>query len=68
MQNNLKQIMERAGKKPVDIASHLGISQATVYNWINGVTTPSIVEVDRLADFLGVDRDEIYPVSKAVAL
>lgn len=40
----LKAWMERAGKKPVDVASAAGVSEATVKRYLKGSTVHSFVE------------------------
>lgn len=66
---NLKRIMEAKGEKQVDLAKHLGVSTATVCEWIKGKKLPKIDKIGAMVlhygcnyvDLLGegmTDEDE----------
>lgn len=38
----LKEYIEKEGIKPIALATRIGVSQATIYNWINGTFKPNI--------------------------
>ena len=48
---NLRLLLERDGKKPIDLARHLETSPSTVTRWVNGETTPALERLDDIADF-----------------
>ena len=49
--------MQKAGKKPVDIARHLKISESAVSQWFAKDTGPKSVRLSVLAAFLGTTVD-----------
>lgn len=49
--------MEKAGKRPVDIARHLGIEDAAVHQWFKKDSPPASKRIPDLARFLGVSTD-----------
>ena len=56
---NLKRLAYYSGKTQVEIAKELGVNKATLGSWMNGTRTPKIENVDMLADYFGVTRNEI---------
>jgi transcriptional regulator with XRE-family HTH domain len=56
---NMKQLRERLGLKTVDVASRLGIGEATVRGWEKGKGTPSFLLVKPLTALYGVSLDEL---------
>jgi len=48
-----------AGLMAKDVVAALGISNATLWNWENGNTSPSIAVAQRLADMYHIPLDEI---------
>ncbi len=48
---NLNSLLERDGKKPIDLARHLETSPSTVTRWCNGETTPALERLDDIAAF-----------------
>jgi transcriptional regulator with XRE-family HTH domain len=59
--NNLKRIMMDRGVSELDIACVCRVSQASVYNWERGNFVPSLDTARRIARFLGVTVDEVWP-------
>jgi len=53
----IESAMQRAGKKPVDIARHLKISESAVSQWFAKDTGPKSVRLSDLAAFLGTTVD-----------
>jgi Peptidase S24-like len=53
----IESAMQRAGKKPVDIARHLKISESAVSQWFAKDTGPKSVRLSVLAAFLGTTVD-----------
>jgi transcriptional regulator with XRE-family HTH domain len=53
----IESAMQRAGRKPVDIARHLKISESAVSQWFAKDTGPKSVRLSDLAAFLGTTVD-----------
>lgn len=51
--------MAQAGKRPVDIANHLGIKDAAVSQWFAKDTGPKSDRLPKLASFLGTTVDSL---------
>lgn len=57
--NNLRRIMFDKGINQVDLAKLMGINPATLSCWMNGVRIPRMPNIDMLAEYLGVTREDI---------
>ena len=55
----LPKYMERAGMKQIDLAKALGMSKSTVHCWITGKAFPEIDTIQKIADVLGCDTDDL---------
>ena len=55
----LKAARVNAGFTQKGAAERLGISNKTLCNWENGLTMPSIQQVQRLCDLYGVTYDNL---------
>ncbi|MFP3155815.1 helix-turn-helix transcriptional regulator [Lachnospiraceae bacterium ZAX-1] len=51
--------LERTGKTQAGLADYMGVSQATVSNWCNGIKIPRMDKIDNICAFLGVKRFDI---------
>ena len=47
----------KAGKTVAEVMKHMGVSDAAVYQWETGETTPRPDKLVRLAEYLGVTVD-----------
>jgi transcriptional regulator with XRE-family HTH domain len=56
---NMKQLRERTGLRTVDVASRLGIAEATVRGWEKGKGTPNFLLIKPLANLYGVTFEEL---------
>jgi len=56
---NMKQLRERTGLKTVDVASRLGIGEATVRGWEKGKGTPNFLLIEPLIELYGVTLQEL---------
>jgi transcriptional regulator with XRE-family HTH domain len=56
---NLKKIMEQRGISQSSLAKSLGISRASVNAWAKGSATPSLDNLKRIGELLGIAVDEI---------
>src|ERR1700726_4605594 len=55
----IESAMTRAGKKPVDIAKRLKITESAVSQWFAKDTGPKSVRLSELASFLGTTVDSL---------
>lgn len=56
---NIKRLCLERGVKVSDLVYGMQISAPAVYKWLNGESLPSIDNMIRLGDLLGVTIDEI---------
>ena len=57
---NIKLACEIKGIRQIDIAEHMGVSQASVSNWVKGNNSIDIEKLAELCGYLGVTLDQIY--------
>lgn len=50
----IKQILLNRNCRQKDFARHLGVSETTLSMWISGKTTPTMDNLSKLSDLLGV--------------
>lgn len=55
----LPKYMDKAGMKQVDLAKALGMSKSTVHCWITGKAFPEIDTIQRIADAIGCQTDDL---------
>ena len=55
----LPKFMEKAGMKQIDLAKALGMSKSTVHCWITGKAFPEIDTIQKIADVLGCQTDDL---------
>lgn len=58
--NHLGKAIKESPFKREYIQKELGISRNTLSNWVTGKTTPTVVDLYRLANLLGKKTDELY--------
>lgn len=61
---NLKRLMERKSKRAVDVANGIGVSQATVSEWLKGRKIPRMDKVQKLANFFEVETSALIGSSQ----
>ena len=57
--NNIKRFMEKRNLNQVDIAEHLGVTQAAVSAWCLGSKMPRMNKIDKLCELLDCTRTEL---------
>jgi len=62
---NIKQEIEQSGKSKTEIAKALGVSNATVSQYISGRIQPSLSTLSKLCTFLDCSADDILNVKKS---
>lgn len=56
---NLRRIMVDKGITQAELARSLNINKATLSCWMNGTRIPRMPNIDMLAEYLGVSREDI---------
>lgn len=60
MQFNLKPLRIAAGFTQTQLASELGVEQATISRWETGETMPSVAKLIKLTKILHCDIDNLF--------
>lgn len=60
MGDKIRALREARGLSQNDLAEALGINQSTVSNWERGKIEPTLFNVRRLANILGVEPGELF--------
>ena len=61
---NLKREIEYSGKSKISIAKEVGISPATLSQYLSGRAQPTLSTLTRLCQVLGISADDILPINK----
>ena len=66
--DNITLLMRMKNRTQLELAEYLGVTQATVSNWCNGVKMPRMDKLDKICEFLGVSRSALMtsPSSSSV--
>ena len=64
--NNIFRLLSVKGVRQKDLASYLDISKTVITQWKLGTTTSYMNNIDQLATFFGVSKDEILYPDKAL--
>lgn len=48
-----------SGKTQAELADYLGVTQASVSNWVNGVKIPRMDKIDKICEFLNCTRSDL---------
>lgn len=59
--NTLNDLLNRSGKKQIDITREVGIPASTLTGYFKGTRLPAPENVEKLAKFFKVDKSEIDP-------
>lgn len=57
--DNFAKQMKRADKNQKEVADALGVSAPTVHDWLKGKKMPKMTNVQRLADYFGVNLSDL---------
>lgn len=57
--DNLNRLLKQSNKKIAEIAKDLGLSDSTVRSWFNGQRYPRLNQLELLANYFGVSRNDI---------
>lgn len=54
--SNLVRLLREKNRTQLELAEYLGVTQATVSNWCNGIKMPRMDKIDKICAFFGVKR------------
>ena len=63
----IQHYLEAKNKTQADLAEYMGVSQATVSNWCNGVKMPRMDKIDKICEFFGIERSDLMVEDKEPA-
>lgn len=61
---NILRYLEERQIDRKEFARIIGVPYSTLTNWINGVTYPRIDKIQKMADFLGIEKADLVEDSK----
>ena len=56
---NISRFLESSGKTQLDLATYMGVSQASVSNWCKGIKIPRMDKIDRICECLHITRSDL---------
>ena len=56
---NLTLLLRMKNRTQLELAEYLGVTQATVSNWCNGIKMPRMDKIDRICDYFDVTRSAL---------
>ena len=59
---NIKILRREKGLTQRDLANLLSISQNTVSNWENGITEPTVTQLQKISEVFGVSLSTLYGI------
>jgi transcriptional regulator with XRE-family HTH domain len=64
--NNIMNSMKQNGKKQIDLAGYLDVSKQIISKMLSGARVINVVELQKIAEFLGVSMESLVKISKVV--
>lgn len=56
---NILKYLELKNRSQADLADYVGVTQATVSNWCNGLKMPRMSKIDLICKFLEINRSDL---------
>lgn len=56
----IKELREAAGLSQADVVRAMGVDQAAVFKWENGLAMPRAAKLPMLADLFGCSIDDLF--------
>jgi transcriptional regulator with XRE-family HTH domain len=56
---NIVRLLDQKNRTQQELAEYVGVSQAAVSSWCSGQKTPRMNKIDKICEFLGVQRSAI---------
>lgn len=57
--NNLVSLLEKNNRTQLELAEYLGVTQATISNWCNGIKMPRMDKIDLICGFFNIRRSAL---------
>lgn len=57
--NNISFYLNKRSKTQVELADYMNVSQPTVSNWCKGIKLPRMDKIDRICEFLNINRSDL---------
>lgn len=57
--NNLDDLLKNSNRTQLELAEHLGVTQATISNWCNGIKMPRMDKIDLICEYFGIRRSQL---------
>lgn len=56
---NLKELLSNKGVTQLELSKYLGVSNTTVYNYVNGFNMPRMDKIDKICEFFNISRSAL---------
>ena len=57
---SLKKHLDEKNKTQRDLADYMGVTEATVSCWVNGVKMPRMNKIDKICEYLNITRESLF--------
>lgn len=57
--SNLVKLLREKNRTQLELAEYLGVTQASISNWCNGIKMPRMDKIDLICDFFGIRRSQL---------
>ena len=57
---NIMKLLNWSDRSQADLAKYMNVSQTAVSNWCNGIKMPRMDKIDKICEFFGVNRTELF--------
>jgi transcriptional regulator with XRE-family HTH domain len=64
--NNLVRLLKDKNRTQLELAEYLGVTQATISNWCNGIKMPRMDKIDLICEFFNIKRSDLMDNSPDV--
>lgn len=63
--NNLVRLLREKNRTQLELAEYLGVTQASISNWCNGIKMPRMDKIDLICDFFGIRRSQLMGLDES---
>ena len=57
--NNLVRLLKEKNRTQLELAEYLGVTQASISNWCNGIKMPRMDKIDMICEFFCIRRSQL---------
>ena len=57
---NIMKLLNWSDRSQADLVKYMNVSQTAVSNWCNGIKMPRMDKIDKICEFFGVNRTELF--------